>query len=212
MGEIVRIAMPSDAHCACCCLSDLLLHWARPSHWHVAVATQCPFLLTVFRRSTLQQTLEAGTSVVCDRYAYSGVAFTSAKPGFEGRDAMDWCMRPDAGLPRPDVVVFLRLAPDVAKSRGGFGEERYEKEEMQNRVRERFSDLAAADGIDLRSGDICSPEFEVAADGGPLWRVVDANGTLDEVEERVKNAVQPVLDAVRARNQPLGSIWTRHAK
>ena len=51
----------------------------------------------------LVDTLAKGTNIVCDRYAYSGVAFTSAK-AVEDRSSMsggeltlDWCMSPDVG-------------------------------------------------------------------------------------------------------------------
>ena len=38
---------------------------------------------------------------------------------------------PDQGLPAPDTVVFLDLSIEQAQKRGGFGEERYEKIELQ---------------------------------------------------------------------------------
>ena len=41
------------------------------------------------------------------RYAYSGVAYTAAKR-VPGRD-LQWCMQPDAGLPRPDILFYLRV-------------------------------------------------------------------------------------------------------
>ena len=41
------------------------------------------------RSAALEAALAAGTTVVCDRYAYSGVAFTAAK-GIPGLD-LDWC-------------------------------------------------------------------------------------------------------------------------
>ncbi|CAM9923214.1 unnamed protein product [Discosporangium mesarthrocarpum] len=53
----------------------------------------------------LRAWLKAGTTVVCDRYAYSGVAFSSAKPGLE----MEWCKDPDRGLPAPDTIIFLDM-------------------------------------------------------------------------------------------------------
>jgi dTMP kinase len=41
------------------------------------------------RRALLEATLQRGTTLVCDRYAYSGVAFTAAKraPGLD----REWC-------------------------------------------------------------------------------------------------------------------------
>lgn len=74
----------------------------------------------------LASTLASGTNIICDRYAYSGVAFTSAKTE-EDRSSMSggelglgWCMSPDVGLPAPDCVIFLDLDQDEAEKRGGY--------------------------------------------------------------------------------------------
>lgn len=57
------------------------------------------------RVDLLNKTLADGVTVVLDRYAYSGVAFSSAKDGMD----LEWCMQPDAGLPAPDLLVHLEL-------------------------------------------------------------------------------------------------------
>lgn len=49
---------------------------------------------------------------VCDRYAYSGVAYSSAK----GLDTQ-WCKSGDVGLPQPDLVVYLDMSPEQAAAR-----------------------------------------------------------------------------------------------
>ena len=73
----------------------------------------------------LVDTLAQGSHIVCDRYAYSGVAFTSAKRDEDrssmsgGELTLDWCMSPDVGLPAPDAVIFLDLDQDEAEKRGG---------------------------------------------------------------------------------------------
>ena len=44
----------------------------------------------------------------------------------------------DRGLPAPDVTFFLDMGPDAsaaARRGGGYGEELYEKEELQRKVR-----------------------------------------------------------------------------
>lgn len=64
----------------------------------------------------LRATLQAGTHVVCDRYAFSGVAFSAAKPGM----GLAWCRAPDVGLPAPDGVIFLDVDPAKAEGRGGY--------------------------------------------------------------------------------------------
>jgi dTMP kinase len=64
---------------------------------------------------TIVQQLRAGTSIVCDRYAYSGVAFSSSKDNMD----LEWCQAPDRGLPAPDCVIFLDMSTEQAEERGG---------------------------------------------------------------------------------------------
>lgn len=69
-----------------------------------------------------QYLFHQGKTVICDRYAYSGVAFTSAKPRADkggGPLNLNWCKGPDVGLPAPDAVIFLDLSQDDAEQRGG---------------------------------------------------------------------------------------------
>lgn len=87
-------------------------------------------------RKTLSEKLNNGKTLVVDRYAFSGVAFSSAK----GLD-LEWCRNPDIGLLTPDIVLFLDLSIDDAEKRGGFGDERYEKRELQIKVRNQFMKL-----------------------------------------------------------------------
>jgi hypothetical protein len=47
---------------------------------------------------------------------------------------LQWCMMPERGLPEPDLVLYMRVSPEEATSRGGYGEERYEKAEFQKKV------------------------------------------------------------------------------
>lgn len=90
-----------------------------------------------------------------------------------------WCLSPDTGLPRPDLVLFLNISKEAASQRGGYGEERYEKQEMQEKVRNVFLDMYRR-----REGK-CEE-----------WAVVDAGKSVDEVEEecwrKVKEAVGKV--------------------
>jgi len=80
----------------------------------------------------LSRTLDQGTTVICDRYAYSGVAFSSAKVAKSNKEnsdnsteketpllSLEWCQAPDRGLPAPDCVIFLQLSPEDAEKRGG---------------------------------------------------------------------------------------------
>src|SRR6266403_2356895 len=49
---------------------------------------------------SLEGKLAAGTTVLCDRYAFSGVAFSAAK-GLP----LAWFRAPDVGLPTPEVAA-----------------------------------------------------------------------------------------------------------
>ncbi|XP_026711198.1 thymidylate kinase isoform X3 [Athene cunicularia] len=85
----------------------------------------------------MKEKLHQGITLVVDRYAFSGVAFTSAKENF----CLDWCKQPDVGLPKPDVILFLHLSPEEAAERGNFGNERYENSSFQEKVLQSFSHL-----------------------------------------------------------------------
>lgn len=73
---------------------------------------------------------------MASRYSYSGIAYSSAK----GLD-LDWCTTCDKGLPTPDLVFYLDLAPERAATRGDYGAERYEKVEFQQKVKSKFLEL-----------------------------------------------------------------------
>ncbi|KAG8694980.1 Thymidylate kinase [Ceratobasidium sp. 394] len=136
--------------------------------------------------SNIKSLLAEGTTVVCDRYAYSGLAFSVAKnTGL----SYEWCLNPDIGLPAPDIVFFLDVAPEIARKRGGFGEERYEKEELQANVRRVFK--------------------QIGSDVQERWEVVDANRSQSEVEEELWNQVKPLIDGVSGE---LGIMWATRVR
>lgn len=129
----------------------------------------------------MKRKLEQGISLVVDRYAFSGVAFTSAKPGF----CLDWCKKPDVGLPKPDLVMFLNLSPAEAALRGQFGEERYETSVFQRAVQQKFEQLMKDPSVN--------------------WQVIDAAQSVDDVHKDITNHS---LNAVnKALNLPLGELW-----
>lgn len=84
-----------------------------------------------------------------------------------------WCKSPDVGLPAPDLVLFLSVSAEVASQRGGFGEERYEKSEMQEKVRRLFTQLGEDVGVDT-------------------WREIDAGGSVQEVEDGIMSFAKEV--------------------
>jgi thymidylate kinase len=65
--------------------------------------TSCRFYID-FVVQGIKTDLQNGTTLICDRYAYSGVAFSSSK----GMD-LDWCINCDRGLVAPDAVIYLDM-------------------------------------------------------------------------------------------------------
>ncbi|KAI4118293.1 MAG: hypothetical protein LQ345_001637 [Seirophora villosa] len=89
--------------------------------------------------SQIREDVAKGVTVLIDRYYYSGIVYSAAK---NRRDlSLDWAIQPEVGLPKPDLCIFLDIFPSDAAARGGFGSERYEMREMQERVRVLFRTL-----------------------------------------------------------------------
>lgn len=132
---------------------------------------------------TIAALLAQGVTVVCDRYYYSGMVYSAAKgnPSL----GLGWARAPEAGLPRPDAVVFLDLDEGKARERGGFGEERYETAEMQRRVRGLF--------WGLKRGEVGGVPFAEEAED---LVVVDAGGSVEEVAEAIWGVVRPRVEGV----------------
>jgi dTMP kinase len=88
---------------------------------------------------SIQEYIAKGTSVIIDRYSYSGAVYSAAK---ENQNlSLQWAWQPEVGLPRPDICLFLNISTEEAAKRGGFGVERYETDKMQTRVRKLFKSL-----------------------------------------------------------------------
>ncbi|KAL1688567.1 P-loop containing nucleoside triphosphate hydrolase protein [Schizophyllum commune] len=189
--------------------------------------------------SRISTLLTEGTTIICDRYAFSGIAFSASKvaaasttttsaptsasttaaststtatststtatststtatstsaPSSQLQSSTTqttlesaptpnpvlpyaWCRAPDIGLPAPDVTLFFDIAPEAARARGGYGEERYEREDVQRRVMEVYARLGA--------------EMEAARPGS--WVRVDAARAVEEVAGAVWGVVGPLL-------------------
>ncbi|KAI4145945.1 MAG: hypothetical protein L6R39_003631 [Caloplaca ligustica] len=113
-----------------------------------------------------------GITIIVDRYYYSGAVYSAAKnrPDL----SLEWAMQPDIGLPKPDLCIFLDISLEEAAARGEFGKERYETNEMQERVRALFGEL------------LKRPKNEEMV-------VVDAGRSLDEVKKRMLQLANEAL-------------------
>ncbi|XP_042072212.1 thymidylate kinase isoform X2 [Haplochromis burtoni] len=103
---------------------------------------------------------------------------------------LDWCMQPDVGLPKPDLVMFLQLNPAEAALRGQFGQERYETSVFQRTVQQRFEQLMKDQTVN--------------------WQVIDAAQNIENVH---KDITAHSLNAInKAQNLPLGELWSETLK
>lgn len=126
--------------------------------------------------------------MVIDRYYYSGCVYSAAKenPSLP----LSWCRQPDVGLPRPDLCLFLDISAEAAAERGGYGTEKYEKKEMQDRVRSLFDVLIAGgeSGQGEEKDDIVK---------------IDASASLEDVQKMLWDKTRKVLDEVDRDGKPL---------
>ena len=87
--------------------------------------------------------LNSGTNVICDRYAYSGAAYSMAK-GLN----FEWCKGVDSELVQPDLTIYFQIGADALSKRNGFGKEKLETVEFQRQVEQgyrRFTDCGISD-------------------------------------------------------------------
>lgn len=121
-------------------------------------------------KESMEKDLQDGVTLVVDRYAYSGVAFSMAK----GLD-YEWCMMPDRGLIKPDLVIYLTMNIEEMKKRSGFGNERYETLTMQEKVMTAYTQL-----IDDN------------------WKLIDATQSIDMVFREIKNVVMEKIQEIKS--------------
>ncbi|XP_074860841.1 thymidylate kinase [Carettochelys insculpta] len=129
----------------------------------------------------IKEKLNQGITLVVDRYAFSGVAFTSAKKNF----SMDWCKQPDVGLPKPDLILFLHLSTLEAAERGDFGNERYESRSFQEKVLQNYHHLIKDKTLN--------------------WKIVDASKSIEELHNEIKSFTEAAMQEVQ--NKSIGELW-----
>jgi dTMP kinase len=118
----------------------------------------------------IRPALDVGRDIVCDRFADSSVAYQGAARGLGVGEVISLTDAATEGL-WPDLTVLLRVDPEVGLGRAG-GEDRFESEglELQRAVAEAYEEIA-----------------KIASD---RVAVVDGEGEVGEVHERVMEAVR----------------------
>ncbi|HET7454966.1 MAG TPA: dTMP kinase [Solirubrobacterales bacterium] len=118
----------------------------------------------------IRPALEAGRHVVADRFSDSSVAYQGAARGLGVGEVIGLCDTATDGL-WPDLTLLLRLAPEAGLSRAE-SDDRFEREGLglQQAVAEAYEEIA----------QIASDRVEI----------IDATGSVEEVHERVMEAVR----------------------
>jgi dTMP kinase len=123
----------------------------------------------------IRPALDAGRTVISDRFADSSVAYQGAARGLGVGEVISLTDAATDGL-WPDLTILLRVDPEVSLGRAD-GDDRFESEglDLQRAVGEAYEEIA-----------------QIASD-----RVVaiDADGSVEEVHERVMDAVNRCLDS-----------------
>ena len=145
-----------------------------PALGHVDARTEVLLLLAARAQhveEVIAPALAAGRDVVCDRFSGSTLAYQGYGRGLDPAELerlSEWA----SGGVRPDLVVLLQVAPEVARRRrqGRGADDRVEGEGTAffERVERGFADLARSDPA--------------------RWRVVDGSGPVEEVAVRVLKA------------------------
>lgn len=117
--------------------------------------------------------MNQGACVIVDRYAFSGVVYSIAN----GVDK-DYCLYPDKGLLRPDVVIQLDMNLEVLNKREGYGNEIYEKDEFQAKVKQNYNYFS--DKI--------------------YWKKLDADKPKDELHNEIMLLIKDLIDKFESGN------------
>jgi dTMP kinase len=117
----------------------------------------------------IRPALEARRDVVADRFSDSSVAYQGAARGLGVGEVITLCDTATDGL-WPDLTLLLRIAPETGLGRAE-GDDRFEQEGLglQQAVAQAYDEIA-----------------QIASD---RVTVIDASGSVEEVHQRVMEAV-----------------------
>jgi dTMP kinase len=127
----------------------------------------------------ITELLERGVTVVCDRYAYSGVAYTCAT---NDHIPILRAIQTDIDLPEPDRVFYLRVPESQIEQREGFGESKYDSIEMMTKTNAIFEKLR-----------------------DDKWVSIDATRPIDDIASNIADDVDQLI--VDTEFSHIGRLW-----
>jgi len=155
-------------------LREILLHYDGP------VADECEAFLYLADRAQHVETfikpeLEKGNVVLCDRYVDSNIAYQGYGRGIS-IDDLKYLNNIATNSFKPDLTIVFDVDSNVAQERVGANKDRLEQEglEFHKKIRNGYLEMAKAE-----------PE---------RIKVVDANGSIEEVFEQTKKIILELLN------------------
>eukprot|EP00913_Durusdinium_trenchii_P021235 g19948.t1 len=129
----------------------------------------------------IRPALETGAIVLCDRFLDSSRVYQGVTGNLEA-DFIETLQRIATNGVMPDLTFILDLSAEAglarARSRsGGVAPDRFEREEIETHEKRRRAYL------------------DIAASEPARCRIIDAAGTLDDIEEEIASLVEPILSA-----------------
>lgn len=124
----------------------------------------------------IEKLLKDGTTVICDRYYYSSLAYQGTVLGYDTVAALNL---DNPNIRTPDVCIFLDLTPEKSLQRiGARGEavEMYENLDYLTRTRTTFFEI-----------------FDKLRQRGEKIAIIDADGSVEEVSARIFAAVAAIF-------------------
>lgn len=125
----------------------------------------------------IEKLLGEGTTVICDRYYYSSLAYQGTVLGY---DTVARLNLDNPNIRRPDICIFLDLTPEKSLQRigdRGGRTEIYENLDYLTRTRKTFFEV-----------------FDKLRQRGELISVIDADGGVEEVSARILAAVADIFE------------------
>jgi len=124
----------------------------------------------------IEKLLKDGTTVICDRYYYSSLAYQGTVLGYDTVAALNL---DNPNIRTPDVCIFLDLTPEKSLQRiGARGEavEMYENLDYLTRTRTTFFEI-----------------FDKLRQRDEKIAIIDADGSVEQVSARIFAAVAAIF-------------------
>ena len=130
---------------------------------------------------TIKPALAGGRVVISDRYADATYAYQGAGRGFPKETVLEIIRLATGGL-KPDLTLFFDISVENAIRRMA---SRIDAGEKKNRMDEETGEFYTA---------VRESYLEIARDEPERFRVLDANGSIEEIQANVIGIVNQLLD------------------